>query len=238
MAQPLDFSRPLPFDLPTALDREKPALIVGCGAVALGFHFARIQALIRTPQLYLCEVDPLRFEYVEKRWKSNPRVSPVREIPAQTAFSLVLIATPPKFHYEYYEQIAERTDALLIEKPLTISVNEAEAIDFSSREKKVMVFVNLLRRLLINYRLLRDIYRSKRFGELRSVRLSEGGVFNWDAASMGSFSRELNGGGVLMDTGPHALDLLFQVFDTLELESSLMDSWGKERSIEANCYCK
>jgi len=30
------------------------------------------------------------------------------------------------------------------------------------------------------------------------------------SASLGSFSRDLNGGGVLIETGVHTLDLLFQ----------------------------
>ena len=68
------------------------------------------------------------------------------------------------------------------------------------------------------------------------VEINEGGVFNWQVASVGSFSHKLNGGGVLMDTGPHTLDLLFQIFEEVNIVNSYMDS--KAPAIEANCYLK
>jgi hypothetical protein len=38
-----------------------------------------------------------------------------------------------------------------------------------------------------------------------------------------------------MDTGPHVLDLLLQVFDELQLIDASMDAWGTTTAIEANC---
>ena len=148
----------------------------------------------------------------------------------------MLISTPPKFHFEYFELLQANADVFLIEKPLTINADEARIICQIASEKEKTVFVHLIRRTLKAYTLIKSLWESGLFGELKSVRLFEGGVFNWDAVSMGSFSNELNGGGVLMDTGPHAIDLLFQVFKEIKLIESRMDALAP--AIEANCVLK
>jgi predicted dehydrogenase len=186
----------------------------------------------------MVEVDPIRFSYLTERWKSNPRVRVVRDIPDESAFSLVLIATPPKFHYRFWEQTMQRTTHALIEKPMTMNVDEAEKIVDASNMGGAKVYVNLIRRLLINYTVIRSFYLTKRFGDLLDVKIFEGGVFNWEAVSIGSFNKALNGGGVLMDTGPHTIDLAFQVFSSLDVEAAYMDAWGKVSAIEANCILK
>ena len=219
-----------------SIDPDKSPLLIGCGAVAIDFHLPRIQRIFGNPPIHLVEAGPARFEYLQDRYASNPRIVPHRSVP-EGDFGLVLIATPPKFHLEYFEMLADRAEHILIEKPITIRVQDAEAIVRATAAKPVKVSVNHIRRLLVSYRILGDLYRTKHFGALSKVHLAEGGVFNWRAASMGSFSRELNGGGVLMDTGPHALDLLCQVFEDLRLDTAHMDAFSP-KAIEANAVLR
>lgn len=219
-----------------SIDPAKSPLLVGCGAVAIDFHFPRIQRLFREPTIHFVEVNPSRFEYLANRWASNDRVQVHRSIP-DGEFGLVLVATPPKFHRAYVEQVVDRSEHILIEKPIAIRVADAEAMITASAGKSVKISVNHIRRLLVSYRIMHDLYRTRHFGGLQRVELAEGGVFNWRAVSMGSFSKDLNGGGVLMDTGPHAIDLLCQVFDRFELKEAFMDAWGQD-AIEANALLK
>ena len=218
-----------------SIDPGKPPVLIGCGAVAIDFHLPRIQRLYRQPQINLIEVGPQRFEYLRTRFESNPRIRVLRALPEDEDFGLVLVATPPKFHREYVEAVIDRAEHILIEKPIAIRVADAEAIRDAAAGRPVKISVNHIRRLLVSYRIAHDLYRTRHFGDLNRVELAEGGVFNWRAVSMGSFSKDLNGGGVLMDTGPHAIDLLCQVFADLELQESFMDAWGNN-AIEANVF--
>lgn len=221
-----------------SVDLGKSAILIGCGAVAIDFHFPRIQALVRKPQLYMVETSDYRYRYLTKRWEKNPRVTVLKEIPRDVEFSIALIATPPRFHLAYFKELAGRADHVLIEKPLSITAEDAREIAALAESTETRTSVNLIRRLLVSFRLMRVVCEREEFGRLRGVTISEGGVFNWKAVSMGSFSRELNGGGVLADTGPHTIDLLFQVFDRIELEASYMDAWGGADTVEANCVLK
>jgi predicted dehydrogenase len=211
---------------------ERRAILIGCGAVAVDHHLPRIQALLGIRNVVLVERDAARREWLAKTVARGPGLEISARVP-DGRFALAVIATPPAYHADGYAAVADRSDAVLIEKPLALGVAEAEAIVRHAEASGVPVYVNLIRRGLESYRLLRELLEQEDFGALQQVSFAEGGVFSWNATSLGSFSREQGGGGVLMDTGAHALDLLLQVFAQLELEEAWMDAEGG--GIEANC---
>lgn len=212
-------------------------LIVGAGAMAINHHLPRFIDILGCRHVYILETNPQRRAALSKRFESDTKIKLIDQLPdPKDIYDLVLISTPPKFHFEYFELLQANADVFLIEKPLTINADEARIICQIASEKEIKVFVHLIRRTLKAYILIKSLWESGLFGELKSVRLFEGGVFNWDSVSMGSFSNELNGGGVLMDTGPHAIDLLFQVFKEIKLIESRMDALAP--AIEANCVLK
>jgi predicted dehydrogenase len=72
-------------------------------------------------------------------------------------------------------------------------------------------------------------------GDIKGFSLKEGGVFNWPAASDSYFNASQAGGGVLMDTGPHVLDLLlWWLGEPLEFWYT-DDNFG---GVEASCTVK
>lgn len=212
-------------------------LIVGAGAMAINHHLPRFIDILGCRHVFILETNPQRRAALSKRFESDAKIELIDQLPdPKDIYDLVLISTPPKFHFEYFESLQANADVFLIEKPLTINADEARIICQIASEKKKKVFVHLIRRTLKAYTLIKSLWESGLLGELKSVRLFEGGVFNWNAVSMGSFSKDLNGGGVLMDIGPHAIDLLFQVFEKIELVESRMDALAP--AIEANCVLK
>ena len=209
------------------------ALIVGGGAMAIDHHLPRFFALLGVEHVDIFDIDPHRRALLARRFRRNRRITLIERILEQAAYDIVLIATPPKFHHDFYVQLEHQSPAFLIEKPLALNASQAASIEASAARANVSVFVNLIRRSLLSFQLVKQFYASERFGKLEQVTVAEGNVFGWRATSLGSFSRDLNGGGVLMDTGPHTLDLMLQVFDRLELDAAHMD--GSPDAIEANC---
>jgi predicted dehydrogenase len=211
----------------------KTSIIIGGGAIGCNFHAPRLLHFYPQNNLVIFEVDPTRRTFLEKQFVNEKKVRITGDLPEDQQYEIAVIATPPKFHFDYYNKLEGRAKKILIEKPLTITAEQAVSLHESATQKDQQVFVAMIRRSLMSYQLVKDFYNSRKFGELQSVKIYEGGVFNWKAVSMGSFSSDLNGGGVLMDTGPHTIDLLFQVFDKLEVNSSWMDGFAP--AIEANC---
>jgi predicted dehydrogenase len=207
-------------------------MLIGGGAVAIEFHLPRLLAILGATRVEIVETDPGRCTELAHRFDRDPRVEIVTESDLARPRDWVVIATPPKFHADYFHAVSGAARGVVIEKPVAIDVAKAESIGSAIASDGSMVWVNLLRRCLTSFSLLRKLWLEDQFGALQSVELHEGRVYAWQASSLGSFSKDLNGGGVLMDTGPHVLDLLLQVFDELCLEHAWID--GETRGIEAN----
>src|SRR5262249_29764820 len=68
---------------------------------------------------------------------------------------------------------------------------------------------------------------------LVSFNVTEGHVFDWPSATLGSMKRDLAGGGVLIDTGSHTLDqLLFFLGTVPELLEYRDNAYG---GVETDC---
>lgn len=208
------------------------AMVVGGGAVAIEFHLPRLLAILGTEHVQIVETSPSRRDELARRFRRDPRIELASEPDLDSEIDIAIIATPPKFHADYFHEISATCRGVVIEKPVTIDVAKALGIRDAVAAGGPAVWVNLVRRCLSSFQLLRELWLQDRFGALESVELHEGRVYAWEATSLGSFSKELNGGGVLMDTGPHVLDLLIQVFDETDLEAAFVD--GVETGIEAN----
>jgi predicted dehydrogenase len=216
------------------------ALIVGGGAVGVDFHLPRLLSLCSMADVTIVEVDARRRVELSTKLGARKDVQVLSALPAARMYEIAVIATPPRLHAPYVDELKHRCQRLLIEKPLAHSLAASEAIVASLVDASAQPFVCHIRRALSSFALVRALRERGDFGRLLEVRMAEGGVFSWKAASMGSFSRELNGGGVLQDTGPHAVDLLCQVFDDLDLERAWMDAdvQSGTRAIEANCVLR
>lgn len=201
--------------------------------MAIEYHLPRLFRIAGVESCQVFDSDERRRAILARRFRGNRRIDVVAQIPGNTDYDLVVIATPPKFHFAYFQELKHRAHAFLIEKPVTISAADAAAMADHADSSGVPIFVNLIRRTLCSYQLVRRMVDEGQYGRLRRVAISEGGIFGWRGASFASFSSELNGGGVLMDTGPHVLDLVFQVFDDVELEAAVVDA--RAPAVEANC---
>src|SRR5262249_1962701 len=73
-------------------------------------------------------------------------------------------------------------------------------------------------------------------GAPRRFVVKGGGMYSWDAATLGNMRKEMAGGGVLIDFGSHLVDLLFTLFegpaDVLEYHDNARGG------IEAGCTAR
>jgi len=213
------------------------AVLIGGGAVATGFHLPRLRLLPGCGHVTIVETALHRREELRREFARDGSVEILENLPDGRRFAFGVIATPPRFHLEYFERLKDAAAEIVIEKPLAMNATEARRIREACAAGGPRVYVALIRRTLGGFALVRRMRESGRFGALRGVTIAEGAVFRWPAVSLGSFSRQQNGGGVLMDTGPHTIDLLFQVFDGVECRRAWMDAdvRGAGDAIEANC---
>lgn len=127
---------------------------------------------------------------------------------------VVIIACPNYLHASMAIYCMKAGIHVLCEKPMTICTESASKMVDCARNNNVKLAVAHVRRFYPSSQSIRQIIKKKVLGDVVSFDCKEGLVFNWPTVSGFFFDREKAGGGVLMDTGVHLLDLLMWWFDS------------------------
>jgi predicted dehydrogenase len=120
---------------------------------------------------------------------------------------LVVVASPPRFHAEQTCAALNAGRAVLCEKPMAMSTQEAEQMVRTAASTARPLGIGMVRRLLPQAALIRSLLQAHALGTLRNIDIFEGGPFDWPIPSPSWFSAD-QGGGILQDIGVHVLDLL------------------------------
>ncbi|WP_283193208.1 Gfo/Idh/MocA family oxidoreductase [Rhizobium sp. AN80A] len=144
-----------------------------------------------------------------------PTVGGPDEIFEDPSIRAVLILTPPNTHLELVRRATEARKHILLEKPLDVSLERAEAIVSLARDAKLLLGMVLQNRFRPGAMKLDEIVKSGRLGELVEASAA---LRNWrpqsyyDEAGRGTWARD--GGGVLLTQAIHVIDLLLSYAGT------------------------
>lgn len=155
-----------------------------------------------------------------------------------TEFDAAIVALPPGLHASTGTAIAEAGKHIFMEKPLAITADECRAMTAAADSKGVILSVGLIRRYLHIARWTKALLDSKILGEIVHFEAGEGSVYKWELSSAAMLRRETAGGGVLLDTGAHTIDLLMWWLGDFELLKYRDDSAsGVEADCVIDCRC-
>ena len=208
--------------------------ILGCGAVAAGYYAPALgrleqEGLVRVAALWDPAADALA--QIARKFPRAERAPGINDL-LRHGLELVVVASPPRFHREQVTDALNAGAAVLCEKPLATTVADAEAMVRAAGEAGRPLAVGLMRRFFPAVRTLKAMLEARMIGEVRRFHCFEGGTFRWPVRSSSYFERETSGGGVLMDLGPHLLDLLLWWLGTPSQVAYADDAMG---GVEANC---
>jgi predicted dehydrogenase len=204
-------------------------VIVGCGAVTEILHLPALAKLDVTPAA-LIDRDSQRAKELAASAGVRVTASALDEV--QVPIDAALVATPPASHREIAIELMQRGAHVLVEKPLALSVAEGDEMVQTASDTGVTLSVGLMRRHLAGARWVEAVLKSGMLGSIESFRFEEGGRYNWPIATDSSFRKESAGGGVLIDTGAHTLDLLQWWLGEARVLEYRDDSCG---GVEADC---
>jgi predicted dehydrogenase len=204
-------------------------IVVGCGAVSEFLHLPALAKLGITPAA-LIDRDVARARDLAGSVGVPVAGSTIAEV--QMPIEAALVATPPASHREIAIELMQRGAHVLVEKPLALSVAEGDEMVRTASDAGVTLSVGLMRRYLAGARWVQAVVGSGALGSIESFRFEEGGRYNWPIATDSSFRKESAGGGVLIDTGAHTLDLLQWWLGESRIVEYRDDNFG---GVEADC---
>ena len=150
------------------------AAVIGCGKIGWEFsedpgagvcgvctHAAAYAACPSTVLTAICDQDPARAERCARRWEVPVRYTEPLRLLTEQRPDVVSICTPDATHAELVRAAltADGVRAVLAEKPLALTLVEAEELTGLARRRGVLLAVNYSRRYSDAYVQLRDFLR-------------------------------------------------------------------------------
>lgn len=118
----------------------------------------------------------------------------------------VYVATPPDSHRDYAVRVARAGKPVYVEKPMARTAAECEEMITAADRAGVGLFVAYYRRALPRFVAVKELLAAGRIGEVRTVSVRNEGIGSADAGWR--VDPRTSGGGLFVDLGSHALDLL------------------------------
>lgn len=204
--------------------------VLGAGAVA---ELCHLPALAATPEAVVSTIVDLDVERARSLAERFPRCRVASDFrDALDHADAVINALPHDLHAPISIECLYRGIGVLVEKPMARNAAEARAMIEAAERSGAVLQVGLMYRFCDGPRLLKQSIDSGRLGAIRGFRMEWGSVYDWPVRSGFFFDRARAGGGVLIDTGSHALDLLSWLLGRLDVLDYADDARG---GVEAEC---
>ena len=125
---------------------------------------------------------------------------------------VVIVTTPVKFHFEITVNALDMGKHVLCEKPPAMNAREAEEMARRARENNRILMYAFQYRFFRSSVYVRDLIRKGHLGEIYRARLHYLRRYGAPMGFGGWFrSRELAGGGPLIDCAVHLIDLIYWI---------------------------
>ena len=136
----------------------------------------------------------------------------------------VYIATPVNKHYEQVVKCAKKGKHVLCEKPLGLTISEAEKMILLCKQEKVILGTGLMMRFHSQHKAAKKMVQEGNIGKPAYARAQ---LSCWYPPIEGAWRQdpELGGGGSLMDMGSHCIDLLEMIFGEVKSVISYNDNF-------------
>ena len=200
--------------------------MLGIGVIGCGYwgpnvirNFASIEACeLRA----VCDLDPERLGSVHRRYPAARATADAHALIADPAVDAVAICTPIHTHFRLASAALEAGKHVLLEKPLTDSVETAEALVEMADHRGLTLQVDHTFVYGGAVRKMREIIDAGELGDLL--------YFDSVRVNLGLFQSEVN---VLWDLAPHDLSIMTHLIDRQPIWVSAVGSthYGKHENL-------
>jgi predicted dehydrogenase len=204
--------------------------VIGCGAVTEHLHLPGIAMSRRAEVTALVDPHLERAQRLAARY-SVPNVIATHKQLAHD-FDAALVTVPNNLHETIAVDLLENGFHVLMEKPMAITSQQCDRMIAAADRNRRLLSVAMVRRLYPSSVYVKNLLTAGVLGDIEHVDVAEGGPYSWPVATDFPFRREKAGGGVLVDTGVHILDLLSWWFGGLIPTAYRDDAEG---GVEADC---
>ena len=180
--------------------------LIGAGAVVHGMYAKVLRGRTAYRVGFVTDVAPAQAASAAQLF--GAQTVPVEDLVERS--DAIIVTTPPDTHADVLRRCFRAGKTVLCEKPFATSHREASSIVADAYRAGTQLYVGHFRRAFPSLELARSLVSAGIVGNVHTITISEGGRFTWKSVS--DYTVRSPFGGVLWDTGSHALDMaLFAV---------------------------
>ncbi len=143
--------------------------VIGCGEIAQWMHLPFLTELPGFRVTAVCDVSPRVTEYVGERFGVEGRFTDYQALIDQADVDAVVVATP--IHSDPTIAAARAGKHVLVEKPMALNLDEAQAMVEAAERAGVVLMVGYMKRYDPGYLHGRDLMRAMR--DVRLIRVHD-----------------------------------------------------------------
>lgn len=179
--------------------------LIGYGLGGRVFHAPFVDVVPGFNLAMIRETSAPNMELAAKRYPHAQIVSGSQDIFQNQDIDLVVIATPNKLHFTLAKEAMLAGKHVVVEKPFTVTSEEADELIALSEKKKLLLTVNQNRRWDSDFMTVKRVLKSQKLGRLVEYEAHYDRFRNTLRPSTWKEEGTL-GTGVLFDLGSHLID--------------------------------
>jgi predicted dehydrogenase len=181
--------------------------LIGCGQVAEYKHLLVLQQLADAEVVAVADIDAGRLNHVADRYQIAHRYAETAALLDHPGIDAVAVCVPPRQHTETAIAVMKANKHLLIEKPLTLRVDEADSLIEMAQQCPTKIMVGFHMRW---HRLIQDaraMIQQGVLGTIESIRTVWSSPIRYDGSLPAWRYERSSGGGALIEIAVHHFDL-------------------------------
>ena len=206
--------------------------IIGCGDVTEiksgpGFQKAAGSALVAVMRRNAGQAADYARRHGVPRWYDNADA-----LISDAEVDAVYVATHPETHAHYAEMVAAAGKPAYVEKPMARQVAECDRMIEAFARAQQKLFVAFYRRCLPRFVQVQQLLADGALGQPTEVRCRWAAPNHRDAGGAWRLDATKSGGGLFLDLGSHALDLLDHLLGPLTNVAGLAANLATDQEVE------
>lgn len=182
--------------------------VIGCGTIAKGQHIPAYKKNEDVEIVYLCDIIPEKAQAAVEQFGCGIPVTDYKQVLADPEIDAVSVCTPNNMHAVIAIEALKAGKHVLCEKPAGRTYDEVVAMQQAQHETGKVLNIGVVNRFNDNVNRIRKYIMDGRLGNVYHVYLSFRAHRSIPGLGGAFTTKEIAGGGVLVDWGVHFLDLV------------------------------
>jgi predicted dehydrogenase len=182
--------------------------VIGCGTIANAAHIPSYMNNSKVEILYFCDIIPERAENAVEKYKCGKAITDYMEAISDMRVDAVSVCTPNHMHAKISIEALRAGKQVLCEKPPARTYAEALTMQEAQAKTGNMLSIGVVNRFNAAVNKMKELIDGGELGEIYHVYVSFRAQRSIPGLGGAFTTKEIAGGGVLIDWGVHYLDIV------------------------------